>query len=276
MSPISRRAFLELMGAVVISSIIGDKPTAQQIDSMAVSLSRREYGGTDFTGWEVVGGDGVYAAPGEPLVNSGDIETVHYGSYSELRANILIRKIMAHNITFKRIYDNDAFKFVHTGKYKFQLPYQPSTGNPDLNGETLEGHLAIWDGINTKLDYIVALQWILNPWATNFGAIQAWNNPGVWQTVGQLTPDTSWHEVQMILDTGKARTELVIDGTPYQSYFTAIPRPGWGEEIAARLAGEIISLFPGTNGALHRAYFKDWSWIWEPRNIYLPIVIRNN
>ena len=185
---------------------------------------------------------------------------------------------MAHNITFKRLYDNDALKYVHAAKYRFQLPYQPSTSNPNLNGETIEGHLSIWDGLNANLEYIVAFQWLINPWATNFGTIQAWDNPGVWRAVGQLTPDTAWHEVQMILDTGKAGTGLIIDGVQYPSYFTTLTHPDWGDEIAARFAAEIISLYPGEqgNGALHKAYFKEWSWVWEPRNVYLPLIMRSS
>lgn len=254
------------------------QPTNSRVNSTTALLTRREYGGSNLFGWEVVLGDGVYAAPGEPPVSPSDIETVHYSDYSELRANIQIRRIMAHNITFKRIYDNDAFKFVHTSKYKFRLPYPPSTSNPNLNGETIESHLAIWDGSNTRLDYLVAFQWVLNPWATNFGTIHAWDNPGVWRPVGQLMPDTSWHEVQMVLDTGRARTDLFIDGTQYQSYFAATPRPGWGSEIAARLASEIISLYPGEqgNGALHKTHVRDWTWVWESRSMYLPLVLRNN
>jgi hypothetical protein len=245
--------------------------------STFVLLPGREYSGSTLSGWEVVLGDGIYAAPGEPPVTLSDIETIHYADYSELRANIQKRRIMAHNITFKRIYDNEALKYLHTAKYKFQLSYQPSTSNPDLNGETVEGHLSVWDGSQTNLEYPVAFQWVINPWASNYGAIQVWDNPGVWKTVGQLTPDTSWHEVRMVLDPGSPSTNLMIDGIQYPSYFVTMTHPDWGDEIAARFAAEIVSLYPGDgNGALHKTYFKDWSWIWESHNVYLPLVVRGS
>ena len=230
------------------------------------TLTPKEYKGSNLSGWEVVVGDGLYIAPGEPPVDSGDIETVHYSDYSEVRANVKVRKIMAHNITLKRIVDNDALKYVHTATVRFRLPFQPvCDSNSNLNGETIEGHLAIWDGADTRLDYLVAFQWIVNPCAPNFGAIQAWDNPGEWKPVGQLIPvDTSWHEMQMVLDTSSSKACLVLDGVPFQSYFTAMPHPDWGPEIAARFAAEAISQYPGLdgNGALHKAQFKDWSWIW--------------
>lgn len=293
MPSINRRHYLKLLGTLA-GSLIGcnlqgrsvlfenglpRQPRDQsniQARSVAAFPTRKEYGGGNLSGWEVVLGDGVYTAPGVPAVNSGDIETVHFTGYSELRANIHVRRIMAHNITFKRIYDDAALNYSHTAKYKFQIPYQPSTKNSDLNGETVEGHLSIWDGITAKLEYLVAFQWIVNPWATNYGAIQAWHNPGVWKTVGQLAPDTAWHEVQMTLDTGKASTSLIIDGLQYPSFFSTLTHPDWGEEVAARLAAEIISLYPGElgNGALHKTDFKEWSWIWEPRNVHIPLVIR--
>jgi hypothetical protein len=233
------------------------------------NLMPRIYSGRNLAGWEVVVGDGLYTAPGEPPVNSDDIETVHYSDYSELRTNIQVRRVMAHNITFKRIVDNDSLKYVHTAIVKFRLPFQPVC-DPDssMNGETIEGHLAVWDGADTRLDYLVAFQWTVNPCdSQKFGQIWAWdypNDPNKWKLVGQLPVDTSWHEVQMVLDTSISKACLVIDGTPFQSYFTAMPHPDWGPEIAARFAAEAISQYPGPegNGALHKAQFKDWSWVW--------------
>lgn len=246
--------------------------------SSARSGARREYAGTNLSGWEVVLGDGVYAAPGEPPVNSGDIETVHYADCSKLRANILVRKIMAHNITFKRIIDDGALDYVHLSRYQFKLPYQPSRSNPGLNGETIEGHLSIWDGAQTRLEYLVAFQWIVNPWAENYGDIRVWDPPGVWTRVGTMDPDTQWdvwHAVEMELDVRGGRSRLAINGVPYPSSLVSLSHPDWGDEIAARLAAEIISLYPGEgNGALHEACFGNWTWSWTSRKVYLPAVMR--
>ncbi len=252
-------------------------PTA----SVAALEPGREYSGANLSGWETVLGDAVYAAPGEPPVSLGDIETIHYSDYSELRANILARRIMAHNITFKRIIDADALEYVHTSTYRFLLPYRPSTSNLDLNGETIEGHLSVWDGATARLEYLVAFQWVINPWnPPTYGDINAWDNPGVWKKVGSLSPETAWntwHTVQMTVDVGRASANLSIDDVQYPCQLVTMSHPDWGNEVAARLAAEIVSIYPGGgNGALHKAHFKDWLWRWETRTAYLPFVMRGS
>jgi hypothetical protein len=255
-----------------------DTPVSSLASSAATSRARREYGGSNLSGWEVVVGDGVFAAPGEPPVNPDDIETVHDVDASKLRANILVRKIMAHNITFKRIIDDGALDFIHTSTYQFKLAYQPSTSSPSLKGETIEGHLSIWDGADARLEYLLAFQWIVNPSAPNYGDLRVWDSPGVWTTVGYMDPDTNWdvwHTVRMKLDVCGASTSLVIDGIQVPSHLVSMSHPDWGDEIAARLAAEIISLYPGEgDGALHEAFFGDWTWVWESRKIHLPVVFQ--
>jgi len=98
---VTRRDFLKACSAIGLSF------TAPGLSNR---LSTREYQGTNFTGWDIVVGDGIYAAPGEPPVSLNDIQTIHYSTYSELRANVQRRRIMAHNITFKRIIDEFAFQ----------------------------------------------------------------------------------------------------------------------------------------------------------------------
>lgn len=161
-----RREFLKASGVALLSFLT--RAPAR------LSLSSQRYEGPNFVGWEVVVGDGIYAAPGEPPVSISDIETIHYSTYSELRANIHRRRIMAHNITFKRIIDDNAFEYVHTCRFKFRLPYLPSTDNFDLNAQTLEGGIFVWDGSRTRLDYGVGFQWVLNPWMDIYGEIRTW------------------------------------------------------------------------------------------------------
>ena len=246
------------------------------------SSSAKHYGGPNLFGWEVTVGDAVYAAPGEQPVSMSDIETIHFDAYSELRVNIQRRRIMAHNITFKRIIDDRAFEYVHTCKIKFRLPYPPSTNNSDLNAQTLEGGLFVWDGSGTRLDYGVGFQWLLNPWMDAFGEISAWTdlNGGQWQVVGYLAPNTQWHEIKIVVDFQRQATSMQIDGVNYLSSLAAIPKPStWGTETAARFQAEIVSIYPEPSGlrAMHKAEFKDWSWLWEPQNVcqtFLPFVRR--
>ncbi len=267
-----RRDFLKVLGLAPLSLSLPPRTGAD---------SWQHYEGPNFTGWEVVVGDGVYAAPGEPPVGPSDIETVHYTTYSELRANIRRRRIMAHNITFKRIVDENAFEYIHTCGFAFRLPYLPTTDNFDLNAQTLEGGLFVWDGSTTRLDYGVGFQWVLNPWMDIFGEIRTWKadgNEGQWEGVGYLTPDTRWHEIKIVVDFKRGTTSVEIDGTPYPACLSRTPRAEtWGPETAARLQAEIISLYPEPSGirAMHRAEFKDWFWVWEPQpacRIFLPFV----
>jgi hypothetical protein len=274
----NRRNFIKLMGAAVT----GYGLVRSQAGPVAAS-TQRDYQGADFTGWEVVVGDGLYTVPGEPSVTPDDIETIHYGSYSELRANIQVRDIMAHNITFKRVIDETAFDFVHTCQYMFRLPYLPATGNSDLNPQTVEGGLFIWDGGDTRLDYGLAFQWMLNPWGGSdfeFGDLRCWTdrNDGSWERVGYLEPDTAWHTINLVFDFRRETTALLIDGSHFPCQFTATPKAAsWGTETAARLQAEIISIYPEGvgDGRLHKTHFKDWTWTWMPYSaceMYLPVV----
>ncbi|MGB9872861.1 MAG: hypothetical protein ACPLYD_14545, partial [Anaerolineae bacterium] len=254
----TRRNFLKVCSSASLGFIM----------PKSYELSTRLYQGTNFAGWEIVVGDGIYVAPGEPPVNLNDIQTVHYSVHSELRANVQHRRIMAHNITFKRIIDDFAFQYVHTCGFKFRLPYVPSTDNFELNAQTLEGGLFVWDGRGTRLDYGLGFQWLLNPWMSNFGEIRAWRDidGGQWESVGYLKPDTLWHEIRFTVDFRKETTSVKIDDVRYPSCFTAISRPDyWGPEVAARLQAEIVSVYPEPSGirAVHKAEFKDWTWAWE-------------
>jgi len=229
----------------------------------------RQYEGASLTNWEVVVGDGVYRQAGQAPVNSGDIETLHFGTHSEVRANIARRGIMAHNITFKRFVDEQAFDYIHTCSYSFRLPYLPSTANVGTNAQTIEIAFFIWDGSGARLDYGMAFQWMLNPWMPEFGTMRCWAdaNGGEWHTVGQLTPDTQWHDVELVFDYRRQTTSFKLDGIHYPSRFSAIPKDAsWGPETAARFCAEIVSLHPGESnpGALHRVEFKNWLWTWEP------------
>ncbi len=279
MTQVTRRNFIKLAGLGVLSGIAASEYTLPTIQ--AIPSGTRQYQGNDLSGWAVVVGDGIYAAPGEPSVNQNDIETVNYGTYSELRANILKRRIMAHNITYQRIIDSNAFDFVYIFECKFMLPYMPSTSRTDLNAQTLEGGLFIWDGSTTRLDYGMGFQWGLNPW-DKFGEMRCWTDigGGQWQPVGYLEPDLSWHTLKIVFDFRRQMTTLMIDEKHYPSCFTGTPKPAdWGTEIAAGVQIEIISVYPGEqgNGALHKAYFKDWYWLWEPSStcqLFLPMIAK--
>ncbi|WP_201365721.1 hypothetical protein [Dictyobacter formicarum] len=229
----------------------------------------QHYGGKNFSGWQTVVGDGIYAAPGEAPVSMSDIQTDNLPDYSVLNANIQRRVIMAHNITYKKIIDSQALTAIHEVGYTFRLPYLPSTNNTSENAQTLEGGLFVWDGANTRLDYGAAFQWRLNPWAPDFGKLYAWQanaDAGRWQEISYLKPDTAWHHMEIRLNIPAQQATLSIDDLQDTSAFSRVTKPAdWGTEIAARLQAEIISIDPRPGNqirALHQGEFKDWHWNW--------------
>jgi hypothetical protein len=240
MSTLNRRLFLKFAAAACAPRLTERRATRRQ--------------GKNLAGWEVVLGDALYAAPGEPPVTPADIDTIHTPRYSELRANIQDRRIMAHNITFYRLIAAVLLHTSHRCGYQFRLP-------DTTTGETLEGGLFVWDGSGTRLDYGTAFQWVVNPANPLYGAIQTWSNG--WQHAGTLTPNTHWHSMQIAFNPHFKRATIVIDLTRYTVPLVGTPRPpDWGTETAARLQAEIVSLYPGEegNGALHTGHFRNWYW----------------
>ena len=225
----------------------------------------RSESGVNFDNWTVVIGDGNYTAPGEPPVNSNDISTVNKTNHSVLKANVLNRRIMVHNITYHKIVDDDAMTCLHTAKYKFKMPYTISTANTDFNGQTVEGGLFVWDGPDTELDYGLAFQWVINPWDANYKSFRYWDG-STWQALGTLEPDTQYHTVEFELDIPNEEAYLTLDGFTFlNNVFSATTKTGWSSIIEARFQAETISIFPPATGSvpLQKVNFKDWEWEWS-------------
>lgn len=271
MPVMNRREFLNLAGVSLASGFFGQNRGASQVST---SPGARIYQGVNLAGWTVLVGDGIRGT-----VTSNDIETAPFADYSEVRANIQSRpEIMAHNLSFNKIFDSRAFDYVHICEYKFRLPYLPSTSNTDFNGQTVEGGIALWNGV-TRFIYAVGFQWLVNPfWMP--GVMQCWT-PRLWQPIGTISLDTEWHTVKMVIDCQRETTNLQLDGNYYPSCFTKQVGPAdWGTEIATWISAEAISIDPGNNftgGKAHKAQFKDWIWTWESANVsqvFLPLVQR--
>jgi hypothetical protein len=228
------------------------------------------YHGTNLEGWELALGDARFEAPSEPTISLHDISTIHRRPNSILQANVQRRRIMAHNITFKRFFAANAMGFIHKCHLQFRLPYIPSTSNGNSNSETRNAEtfdigVFVWDGANTKIDYGMAFSWLLNPWTPNFGNVRQWNGTG-WTDGDYLAVDTRWHTAQLTVNFQQEITELIIDGHQFLSQFTHTIKPDFEGDTrtAARLQTEAISLFPGSNnGALHEMEVKNWNWRWE-------------
>jgi len=278
---VSRRDFLKLIPPALLAVFLNGRNSASA--QAAPTMLGINLSGTNLKGWKWELGDALCPplippeppapprCPGEAPVDITDIKTVHRDYYSELRANIKRRVIMAHNVTYRRIISEKMLLYSHVCVYQFRLPYLPRPVVTDLwNAQTLEGGLFVWDGANTRLDYGTAFQWDINPWRSEFGDIRTWTangGPGQWVKVGHLKPDTRWHGVKMVVNMPLQTAALLVDGIQYPAEFSKTSKPdSWGPEVAARLQAEIISIDPEPSGqrAAHKARFRNWKWGAKP------------
>lgn len=264
---VNRRDFLKLGGALLAGGLASPESLVVQAESAGAPAV---YQGVNLAGWQVKLGDALYNAPGEPPVDPADIKTVHFSGYSEVRANVKRRVIMAHNITYRTITDPNALNYIHTCSVSFRLPYLPA---PDpaatLNGQTVEGGIFIWDGPRTRLDYGMAFQWLVNPWGDDkgpSGSLRIWNGKG-WIRIGRIPVDTKWHNLKITVDFKRKCTLLLIDNIIRLSRFSKTTRDStWGNTVDARFQLEAISIDPrpaNTIKAMHRVQYKNWKWLWE-------------
>jgi hypothetical protein len=264
---VNRRDFLKLGGALLAGGLASQKSLSVQAESLKAP---GPYQGVNLAGWSVKLGDALYNAPGEPPVDITDIKTVHFSGYSEVRANVKRRVIMAHNITCKPITDPSAFNYIHTCSASFRLPYLPvQDPNSTLNSQTVEGGIFIWDGPSTRLDYGMAFQWLVNPWGDDkgpSGSLRVWDGRD-WVRVGKMTVDTKWHTLKMVVDFKRKSTLLLIDNIYQLSRFSKTTKDDtWGDTVDARFQVEAISIDPRPDNAIkamHRVQYKNWKWLWE-------------
>ena len=280
---LSRRDLIKAVGSTSILGITHmTLPNFNILPASPHAGTRRHYGGANLTGWEVVLGDALYNCSTEQPVTLSDITTDHQTGYSELHANTVPRSIMAHNISFLRIIDPNALQYVHICGYKFKIPFIPTQdANAPLNAQTFEGGIFIWDGPQTRLDYGMAFQWILNPWGgfdpqSKQGEMRVWTGTS-WLPVGSLVLDSArWYEIKMVFDPYRQTTALLFDNIHFATQFSKTAKPvDWGTEVAARLQAEIISIDPRPGCTIktsHKAQIKDWYWEWEyPYQTLLPM-----
>jgi hypothetical protein len=265
--PLSRRRAVQALGATITEAALHRAPAASA--AAGALPGARRYAGTDLAGWQVLVGDA--ARVGQPAVEQADIETLHFSSHSDVRANIRSRAdVMVHNLTFEKFIDPRAFDYIHICQYQFRVPYMPTTANTTQNAQTIEGNIQLWDGQVRQRMHTVAFQWVINPFAGNAGAVQCWTGRG-WQEVWSLPIDTAWHTMRMLLDPRHEACDLTLDGVHIPSCYVIEPKANFGADISAALAAEAVSIDPGalyTGGKQHTAQFRDWSWEWEPAAIY--------
>ncbi len=271
----NRRKFLQMSGAGLAAGAVGltlPSPAGAQTGAPAAPPGTtgapiRSYSGTDLDNWEMVVGDGIWAATGQAPVAVSDLAASHHGTHSTLSANVWQRGVMAHNINFRRVIDNEALNNVHASSFEFRLPFLPEIGGWPNNAQTIEGGLFVWDGSGTRKDIGVGFQWLLNPWMADQGDMRYWHRAqaGSWKKGGYLQPDTEWHRMEFIVDPTANWGQVFVDGVQISSHWVSEDKESsWGTETAARLQLELISLWPGDNAVApsNQVEFRNWYWDW--------------
>lgn len=260
-----------LVTAAITSGAPGDRVAAAgHVTSLA---------GADLRGWRVVVGDGIWTASGERAVSTDDIGTAHRGTYSELSANVQRRGVMAHNITYLPMSNVDELKMTHRATIDFRIPAVPTTTGA-FKAQTMEIGLFVWDGVDTRLDHGLAMQWVLNPWVPEYGALRVWRNTARgprWERVGYLEPDIAWHTVSIRYRPKSGLVQLRLDQQRIDVSPTLTPKPdSWGHTIGARFQVEAVSLWPGerSSAPIHRAQFRNWSWTVTEWSAPAPVELR--
>jgi hypothetical protein len=283
-----RRSFLQASGAALLWAALPESVGAQGHLSSPGSGRDDGLAAADLRNWITVVGDAYRPGMGE--VVPGDVTTVHMaGGLSEIQANVQNRRdVMAHNITYLRRSDAALLTRLHTFTCEFRLPVMPDRENTDYNGQTFEGGITLWDGLESRLRTTVGFQWIVNPWS-NAGVVNGWeadpapidsDSSGHWVARGHLPLDTAWHQLMMWLDPVNYFYALQIDGVAFPA--TAVVEPGpasWGSDQSGVIAVEAISIDPGahlTGGRMHRVQVRNWRWQWASAKqenwLYLPVV----
>lgn len=260
-----RRHFISTVAGVGASAVLFNGMTAGPALGQSIRAS-----GTDMTGWRTVLGDGVWTGPGQASPTIADLRTTHLGTHSMLEANIHERGVMAHNIAFNRFTIDDGMTVQHRASTDFRIPVVPSDADWTYNSQTLEIGMFVWDGPNTRADYGLAIQWVLNPWIEEFGQIRAWtmtDDGPAWAAVDYLEPDTEWHTFDCIYRPNeKARVRLDDKNRVSVDQTMTSKDPDWGTTIDARFQVEIVSVWPGNNPSVpsHSAEFRNWKWMISP------------
>ncbi len=256
-----RRQFLSTMGAAGVTAVLFDGIAS----TPAAAQTIRAYG-ADLAGWRTVLGDGVWTGPGQASPTIDDLRTTHLGTHSALEANVHERGVMAHNITFSRFPLEDDLGRRHRATVEFRIPKVPTEADWTYNSQTLEIGMFIWDGPNTRLDYGLAIQWVLNPWTDEFGQIRAWSMTAdgpTWVAVDYLEPDTEWHVFDCLYRPGQRAAVRLDNKNSVEVEETVTPKdPDWGTTTDARFQVEIVSVWPGANPSVpvHTAEFRNWKW----------------
>lgn len=230
----------------------------------------RAMSGTNLEGWRSVLGDSRHTAAGLATVNDDDIATSHASDRSELIANRHGRGVMAHNTTYLRLVDDNALDMVHEASAYVRTPVTPAQVSGLPNGQTVEMALFVWDGKASRRDIGLAVQWVINPWSKNFGALRTWTSSDEgsrWSPdpVAWLDPTDAWQFVEMRLDPERREASMSINGLEIPAQCTETTKPdNWAYATAAAVSVELISIWPDdrVTAPTTKLECRDWTWDW--------------
>ena len=230
----------------------------------------RAMAGANLEGWRSVLGDSRHTAAGLATVNGDDIATAHSADRSELVANRHGRGVMAHNTTYLRLVDDDALDMVHEASAYVRTPVTPAQVSGMPNGQTVEMALFVWDGKESRRDIGLALQWVINPWSQNFGALRTWTSSGDgsrWSPdpIAWLDPTDDWQFVEMRLHPTRREASMSINGIDIPAQCTETTKPdNWAYATAAAVSVELISIWPDdrVTAPTTKLECRDWTWDW--------------
>ncbi len=265
---LTRRDFIKIGSAATLAGVAHNLSAAETpLDSKLESHNHASEG-TDLSEWTEYVGDG-----GTGDTTKNDILTEHFGTYSELQANINQRDISAHNFNEYKIFDDATLLLqTHSIQYQFRIPYTPNVQNEVRNPQTIEGGFYIYDGQTTRQTYSVLFQWMLTPFVNDCSTwemsdVRVWN-PNLlsnekWNKVGQLPINTNWHTLNIVCDFPRQLVKVTIDNIVFPACIGINDAPSFfWSDISAGITAEIISVDPiaAEKGMLHVAEFRDWSW----------------
>ncbi len=242
----------------LLSLLHCDKEQSTQSNEFYFRLSAR-----NLQNWETMLGDSLYFDNDEDTVSLADIQTTHFYQYSLLEANINRRGIMAHNITRKVVADIKALQITHQAGFILNLATTPSRTNKKDNGAAVEISLVVADGSTSHKEYGVVLRWIIDPWSSDFGQVQAWKD-SIWVRAATLTPDSLDHTVSITMDRVTKNGHVRIDNKTIASAYSETLKTDLPAGIYAIMRFGMINAWPADEDLNLAAAvrFKNWKWEW--------------
>ncbi len=205
-----------------------------------------------------------------------DVQILSSPDYGEVVSNINLQQTYVNAIGYKPFHENfPDGKTISLGayryRYKVRLPVLPKADiTQQENPDAVHMMIQLWDGRNAlwqsdKRTMEFAIYWDLNPWTKDYGLIKLYTtNLALYNTGIRLTPDTNWHDFELVGDFERQKyISVTIDGNRKEVGLVSpvmVHQPTWGNEISLTITTESMAAFPGIgceNRFIWKTVFKD-------------------